>query len=52
MSTYIRTLLELQEVEEALQHGRASLSTEARLIEAGHIINPLYEINDDAEAEA
>ena len=52
MNSYVRTLLELQEIEEAVQHGRASLSTEARLIEAGHIINPLYEIDDDAEAEA
>ncbi len=51
MNSYVRTLLALQEIEEAAQCGRASLSTEARLIEAGHIINPLYEINDDAEAE-
>ena len=52
MNSYVRTLLELQEIEEAVQFGRASLSTEARLIEEGHIINPMYEINDDAEAEA
>jgi hypothetical protein len=50
-NSYHDTLHALREAQEALQ-GRASVSIEARLIADGHIIQPLYEINDDAEAEA
>lgn len=49
--SYQNTLHALREAQEALQ-GRACVSIEARLIAEGHIINPMYEINDDAEAEA
>ncbi|MGO1069514.1 hypothetical protein [Lysobacter sp. CA199] len=48
MSGYLDTLHALREFQLETT-GRADAAIEARLIEAGHIINPLYEFNDDAE---